>query len=371
MGREIKRVAEGFDWPLKKVWAGYDNPYWNLRRDCPECCTNGRRGFSPYAGRLYDLWYGDAPFRPEDNGSAAWLPSDPFIDHVIRLKVMHSPASWFEMYKCEDIDQVVLLESIRMCEHYNKAWQYHLSDQDILDLVEADCLWDFTRRPLNPDQETWPNGWTQEPNGYLPSREEVLKWHMSPGFSGMAGSETYAIIRARCQREGQPLECERCGGNGDIWESQAAKRLYDEWEETEPPEGEWWQVWETVSEGSPYSPPFATAEELINWLVQEEGYSDGAAESFVLGSGWVPSLAMVNGRLYKDIETTNMPQDGDDETPDFDNLLEYLEEDHIEPGEPVEIAQETAVEPAYNLMPLYTAVGGIAIFFVLIMLMAG
>lgn len=75
--------------------------------------------------------------------------------------------------------------------------------------------------------------------------------------------------------------------------------------------------------------------------------------------------------LYKDIETTNMPQDGDDEIPDFDDLLEYLEEDRIEPGEPVEITQEKAVEPAYNLMPLYTAVGGIAIFFVLIMLMAG
>lgn len=41
---------------------------------------------------------------------------------------------------------------------------------------------------------------------------------------------------------------------------------YDDWEHTEPPTGEGWQVWETVSEGSPVSPVFATAEELARHL---------------------------------------------------------------------------------------------------------
>jgi hypothetical protein len=32
------------------------------------------------------------------------------------------------------------------------------------------------------------------------------------------------------------------------------------------PEGDGWQMWETVSEGSPISPVFATPEELARWL---------------------------------------------------------------------------------------------------------
>ncbi len=27
MGREIKRVALNFEWPIKRVWDGYCNPY--------------------------------------------------------------------------------------------------------------------------------------------------------------------------------------------------------------------------------------------------------------------------------------------------------------------------------------------------------
>lgn len=38
-----------------------------------------------------------------------------------------------------------------------------------------------------------------------------------------------------------------------------------DWEPTEPPMGEGWQLWETTSEGSPASPVFATAEELADW----------------------------------------------------------------------------------------------------------
>jgi hypothetical protein len=44
MGREVKRIAVGFDWPLKKVWGGYLGWF-----DPPECGACERSGYSPEA----------------------------------------------------------------------------------------------------------------------------------------------------------------------------------------------------------------------------------------------------------------------------------------------------------------------------------
>jgi hypothetical protein len=35
----------------------------------------------------------------------------------------------------------------------------------------------------------------------------------------------------------------------------------------------WYQVYETVTEGTPISPPFSTQEELIEWLCTHQGFS--------------------------------------------------------------------------------------------------
>jgi len=56
----------------------------------------------------------------------------------------------------------------------------------------------------------------------------------------------------------------------------------------------WVQVYETVSEGTPVTPPFATKEELIDYLVgngtfwDSRGWRRENAEKFV-ESGWAPS----------------------------------------------------------------------------------
>ena len=47
------------------------------------------------------------------------------------------------------------------------------------------------------------------------------------------------------------------------------------------------QIYETVTEGTPVSPVFATLDELKNWLV-EQGYSEYAADKFCQDK-WVPS----------------------------------------------------------------------------------
>lgn len=76
----------------------------------------------------------------------------------------------------------------------------------------------------------------------------------------------------------------------------------------------WFQVWETVTEGTPVTPPFATKEELVDYLVKHgdfwqqkrwekgdkfmqptvPGYSRAAAEKFVMGDGWAPSHVIVH-----------------------------------------------------------------------------
>lgn len=89
------------------------------------------------------------------------------------------------------------------------------------------------------------------------------------------------------------------------------REYYRPWEDEE---ATWFQVWETVSDGTPVTPPFATKEELIDYLVANgdfwdqkrreekkhgrhvsmdcEPWSRKAAEAFVNGPGWAPSMVM-------------------------------------------------------------------------------
>ena len=77
-------------------------------------------------------------------------------------------------------------------------------------------------------------------------------------------------------------------------------------------EATWFQVYQTVGEGSPTTPPFSTREELVEYLVKygdfwaqdrgEGGVSRKAAEAFVMGDGWVPSMQMRDGVLTAGIE---------------------------------------------------------------------
>ena len=78
MGRELKRVPLDFDWPLKKVYEGFLNPYFS--KNCPFCEGSGE---SPASKILSDQWYGLNeklhPFRPEYNGSVPLTIDHPAV----------------------------------------------------------------------------------------------------------------------------------------------------------------------------------------------------------------------------------------------------------------------------------------------------
>lgn len=64
------------------------------------------------------------------------------------------------------------------------------------------------------------------------------------------------------------------------------------------------QMYETVSEGTPVSPVFATRAELANWLV-EQGHSRAAAENFA-ETGYAPSFVMVGGRMAMGVDAHDL-----------------------------------------------------------------
>lgn len=89
--------------------------------------------------------------------------------------------------------------------------------------------------------------------------------------------------------------CTTCSGHGSIDSYQGQSAEADAWEPTEPPTGDAWQLWETVSEGSPISPVFTTPEDLARWMVSGQSEwmmpTDYDAALRFVNDGWAPSLA--------------------------------------------------------------------------------
>lgn len=89
----------------------------------------------------------------------------------------------------------------------------------------------------------------------------------------------------------------------------------------QPPKGDGWQLWQTVS-GGPISPVFADPDDLIAWMSEpvpekdrkpwqpeayppmpwDRGWRRETAEKFVKGAGWMPSMMAVGGRVLTTAE---------------------------------------------------------------------
>jgi len=236
MGRELKRVALDFNWPLKMIWKGYINPYHS--QECSSC--NGS-GLNPKTKQISDDWYDFAN-----------------TDH-----------RWCDTITQDEVDA----------------------------LIEHKRLLDFTHE------------WTKE-NGHQPkvptpavTAEMVNKWNSGRGM-GHDAINSSICVETRARRLGVYGLCMFCNGEGEIWASEKIKDLEENWHEDEkyePPTGEGWQLWETVSEGSPISPVFPIEELFVEYLVGE-GYSLSAAHGFCK-AGYAPSFVIANRVMYKNIES--------------------------------------------------------------------
>lgn len=280
MGRELKRVPLDFEWPQNKVWQDYLNPHYSKSHNCAAC---GGSGYSPPARRLSAQWYGNAPFKPEDRGSVPLLPTHPVVRAFAERNVASSP----EYYGSGE--WYVEHEARRLANHFNRGWNHHLNAADVAALLEAGRLMDLTHT-YSPEAR-----WQPKDPAYVPTPEEVNAWSLA-GI-GHDSINQMVVVEAECKRLGIDAECQYCKGNGEIWDSPEDKQAADAWTPNEPPTGDGYQIWETVSEGSPISPVFATPEELARHMATTRwGADDGTSYEqwlkFINGPGWAPSMVV-------------------------------------------------------------------------------
>lgn len=114
-------------------------------------------------------------------------------------------------------------------------------------------------------------------------------------------------MQAECGRLGEPATCPHCDGEGAIWPSEEDRELYESWKRIEPPAGEGYQIWETVSEGSPISPVFSTPGDLARHMAgttwgADKGTSCATWLKFIEGPGWAPSMVSTEKGLVSGVE---------------------------------------------------------------------
>lgn len=283
MGRQVRRVPIDFDWPLNEVWQGFLLPECLHTNKCPDC----ENGYSPAAQNLLDLWYGNAPFNPISTGSKPWRHDTPAIRARAERNLTQAP----DFYGTGEA--AIVREAQRLADFFNSQWAHHLHQDDVDALVAADRLVDFTH--------TWSRetGWQKKEPPVKPTALEVNEWSLQ-GL-GHDGINAHIVIQARCEREGIDEHCLTCKGHGSIEKYLGQRNEVEAWEPTEPPKGEGWQLWETVSEGSPVSPVFATADGLAAWMSDPERGSrwvpTDTARRFI-DAGWAPTGASIPGKGF-------------------------------------------------------------------------
>jgi len=254
MSRKIFRVPLDFNAPLDQVWSGYVMPDIEPLPPCPNC---------NYDGTGSQGW-----------SSAAWAMHEMFWPHRIR--------TW----------DMTREQAARL------SWRDKLTQAEVDHLVAEGRLQQFvTWEATSTTERSWE--WVTVPRtaaevnaANAPGASEFSELSMSRGV----GLE-WPLIRFRCAQQGLPEYCLRCNGHGNLAtdaEREARQAELDAWEPTEPPTGDGWQYWTTITEGSPLSPVFPTAEGLASWLVSwdchpRDRMSSYAAALAFVGKGWAPS----------------------------------------------------------------------------------
>jgi len=167
------------------------------------------------------------------------------------------------------------------------ALQYNLNEDDIKALMNRDRLSGFKK-------------------GYIPTPKEVNQHYIKEPF-GHDSLNQWIVIDARLKKLNLPSECSKCKGTGYYWGSKEKEDRYNNWVSFEPPIGEGYQIWETISEGSPVSPIFDIPKDLAEWMVNNDKTitKDTTLEQwvkFIEKEGYAPSLVAKNGVCKSGVE---------------------------------------------------------------------
>ncbi len=289
MGREVRRVPVGFNHPIRKTWPGFLMPEHLHSEHCDECDGSG---VNPATKVLYDDWYGHEGFA--------------FV-----------PAEESARYTDEQLERLLKLAGYSWCYRYNVApdgspaerppwkvvgttrrWCYSLTQDEVDTLCEEGRL------------NEWTSEWKETPDGMRWVRKEgvpnptaeVVNEAMQHGM-GHDAINCWICVRKRAERLGVYGKCEHCHGKGSVEKYPGQEAEAEAWEREPPPEGPWYQIWETVSEGSPVSPAFENPEDLARWMVAEgnddsvtNGTSYESWLEFITEKQWAPSAMGIPGK---------------------------------------------------------------------------
>ena len=131
-------------------------------------------------------------------------------------------------------------------------------------------------------------------------------WELNKTWWGYLLDHSFFVECQSCSKESDPEgKCAICYG----------ERYATVPTVVEPDWGMHYQMWETVSEGSPISPPFETPEELAHWLADNNASAMGAQgapyESWLrmIQSGHsAPSMILDSKGLRSGVEAMNEPR---------------------------------------------------------------
>lgn len=325
MSTTVKRVSLDFDWPLKEVWRGYTNPYAPEVKKCQAC---EHSGYGPFAHSIYEAWYGYRAFKPEDNGSTPFLPTDKAVlDHVIpkverefefyneearksragvvdffsmmsqRTSLEEFEAKWGVQVDQEafgKLTDTVQVEAVRMCNLFNSQMSHHLNQDDVDALVADGRLMELTHDFVRGQ------GWVKKVPEVVPSADEVNRWSLTG--MGHDSINLHVVVKASCKRNNEVMTCPECEGHGRRFHfsSDDQEARYERWEPYEPPAGKGFQYWETISEGSPVSPVFEDPADLAEWLYNHRNHNQLTREEWVnliAEGGACISMMSVNGQM--------------------------------------------------------------------------
>lgn len=270
MGREIRRVPLDFDWPLHKVWRGFINPH-----------------------------YKPCPLADSGNCVAGYSAAGKWFGAVVRLLAMLG-------------DEAVESSPMHRERHARTRRTYpHPYLQEWAHAPRTDLPHDV--RSTIHEMESGPEKHraAEAAHRQYPSKILPLTGELADFVRGLAGEQGSGIFGNHFDESKieQALRCaaglaERwgvcpvCDGHGI---DPSIREANEAWKPEPPPSGDGWQLWETVTEGSPVSPVLPTREAFVDWLVLN-GYTRKAAEAFTK-DGWCPNAIGVDGKIYEGIES--------------------------------------------------------------------
>ena len=248
MGRELRRVPLDFNWPLDTTWDGFLNTV--KARPCPNpCCVNG----STAESHALDCF-------------ARYIA-------IAASNSVERPADFVPLKR----GQQIIMKNGYQRNHPHP----YLTEMGIQDVGPGlkDILEKLVGEPFKPS---------------------------------LGGYDSYAVYRALVKKLELPEGWATCTGcNGESMHPDDVK-AYNDWEPTQPPRGEGYQVWQTVSEGGPISPVFATPEELATWMSTpgngwktDSGSTYAQWMKFIQGPGWVPSMILDSTGVHSGVQALN------------------------------------------------------------------